>query len=100
MAADVLRAGAIAGIAFVDGFGGVVALALVAGMGTALFNSASLAALPSLVTRTRLPAATALYGALADLGFSAGPVLAALVLLSGDVESLMLLNAAPSPCRE
>ena len=70
--ADVLRAGAFAGIALVDSFPATLALAVVAGTGTALFTPAALAALPSLVEKERLPAATALYGAIADLGYRWG----------------------------
>ena len=42
----------------------------------------------------RLPAATALYGAIADLGFIVGPALAALVLLFGGPEVILFANAA------
>ncbi len=70
MVADILRFVAFLGIGLVDGFPATLALALVAGMGTGLFNPASLAAIPSLVARERMPAATALYGAITDLGFT------------------------------
>lgn len=92
IAADVLRAGAFLGIALVDGFAATVALAVVAGIGTGLFTPAALAGLPSLVERKRLPAATALYGAIADLGFTVGPALAALLLLAGGPETILLFN--------
>ena len=75
--ADLLRAVAFVGIVFVDGFVPTVALALLAGAGTALFTPATLAALPSLVAKERLPAATSLYGAISDFGLAAGPALAA-----------------------
>jgi hypothetical protein len=42
----------------------------------------------------RLPAATALYGAITDLGFIAGPAIAALVLLVGAPEAILFANAA------
>ena len=42
----------------------------------------------------RLPAATALYGAITDLGFIVGPALAALVLLFGGPEVILYGNAA------
>jgi MFS family permease len=90
---DVLRGSAFLGIALVDSFGATVALALVAGAGTALFNPASLAAVPSLVSPARLPAATALYGAITDLGFIVGPALAALLLLFGGPDVILYLNA-------
>jgi MFS family permease len=92
--ADVLRAAAFLGIAFVDGFAATVALALVAGVGTGLFTPSALAAVPSLVSPQRLPAATALYGAIADLGFILGPAIAAVALLAGGPEVVLLANAA------
>jgi MFS family permease len=94
VAADVIRAVAFGGIAFVDGFAPTVALAMLAGVGTGLFTPASLAGLPSLVAPRRLPAATSIYGAIADLGFTAGPAVAALVLAFGGPELVMLGNAA------
>jgi MFS family permease len=92
--ADTVRAAAFLGIALVDGFPATVAFALLAGSGTALFKPASLAALPSLARAERLPAATALYGAITDLGFIAGPAIAALVLLAGSPELILFANAA------
>lgn len=92
--ADILRAAAFLGIALVDGFPATVALALVAGVGTGLFTPSALAAVPSLVSRQRLPAATALYGAIADLGFILGPAIAAVALLAGGPEVVLVGNAA------
>jgi MFS family permease len=77
----------------VDGFVPTVLLAAAAGAGTGLFTPAALAALPSLVAERRLPAATALYGAIADLGFIAGPAIAAGVLLLGGPEAILYANA-------
>jgi MFS family permease len=93
IAADVIRAAAFAGLLVVDSFGATVALALLAGAGTGLFTPATLAALPSLVVRGRLPSATSLYGAITDLGLAAGPGLAALALLFGGPELILLANA-------
>jgi len=90
--ADVLRAGAFVGIALVDSFAATLALAAMAGTGTALFTPAALASLPSLVKPARLPAATSVYGAIADLGFTIGPALAALLLLAGSAETIILVN--------
>jgi MFS family permease len=91
--ADVARAAAFAGLVLVDGFGLTLAFALLAGVGTALFQPASLAALPGLVERPRLPAATSLYGALTDAGFVAGPAIAAAVMLLGGAELVLGVNA-------
>jgi MFS family permease len=94
IASDVLRGAAFLGIGLVDGYPATFGLALLAGLGTGLFNPASLAAIPSLVQSERLPAATALYGALTDLGFILGPALAALLLLLGGPEVILFANAA------
>jgi MFS family permease len=92
--ADAVRACAFLAIALIDGFPATFAFALLAGAGTALFKPSSLAALPSLAPGERLPAATALYGAITDLGFIAGPAIAALVLLVGAPEAILFANAA------
>lgn len=91
---DLLRGTAFLGIALVDSFTATVALALLAGAGTGLFNPAALAAIPSLVKPERLPAATALYGAITDLGFIAGPALAGLLLLFGGPDVILYANTA------
>jgi MFS family permease len=91
--ADVLRAVAFLGLVLVDGFVGTVFLALLAGVGTGLFTPAALASLPSLVDERRLPAATSLFGAIADFGFIAGPATAAAVLLVGEPETILGANA-------
>jgi MFS family permease len=91
--ADALRAGAFLGIALVDGFVPTVLLAVVAGAGTGLFSPAALAALPSLVQEKRLPAATALFGAIADLGFIVGPGIAAALFLLAGAETILIANA-------
>jgi MFS family permease len=90
--ADLVRFGAFLGIALVDGIGPTIALALLAGCGTAMFTPAALAALPGLVEPKRLPAATSTYGALVDLGFTAGPALAAVVLVIASPEWLTAAN--------
>jgi MFS family permease len=90
--ADLLRFGAFVGIAFVDSIEVTLLLALVAGCGTGLFTPAALASLPGLVRPERLPAATSVYGAIADLGFTVGPAVAAVVLLFGNAEQLTAVN--------
>jgi MFS family permease len=94
VAADVMRALAFVAIGLVDGFVPTIALALVAGTGTALFRPAALAALPSLVAERRSSAATSLYSAIADLGFTAGPAVAAVALLIVSPEWLLVANGA------
>lgn len=92
--ADLMRAAAFIGLAFVDSLEATIALALVAGAGSALFLPAAMAAIPGLVDRRNVPAATSLYGALTDLGHTAGPGLAALALLVVGPETLMVANGA------
>ncbi len=89
---DLLRAGAFIAIAFVPGIELTVLFAFVAGIGTALFKPSALAALPSLVEKENRPAATSLYGAIVDLGFTAGPAIAALGLLLGSAQALLFVN--------
>src|SRR5829696_2749171 len=91
--ADVVRVAAFAGLVLADDFTLTVGFALLAGVGTALFQPASLAALPSLVAPARLPAATSLYGALMDVGFVAGPAIAAGFMLAGGPETVLVANA-------
>ena len=93
IAADLIRAVAFAGIALVDGFVPSLLIALCAGVGTGIFTPAALAALPSVVEERRLPAASALYGAVMDLGFVTGPALGALALLVGGPEVILAFNA-------
>lgn len=92
--ADLVRFGAFIGIAVTGSFELTLALALVAGCGTALFNPAALASLPGLVSPARLPAASSVYGATYDLGFTLGPTLAAVVLLVASPEGLIFANGA------
>ena len=92
VAADLLRAGAFMGLALVESFEATVAFAVAVGVGTALFVPASLAALGDLVPERRLASATSLYGALDDLGYTAGPVIAALLLIAGGAEGIMVVN--------
>ena len=94
VAAELVRAGAFAGLALVGSFEATLALALAAGAGNALFNPTVMAALPSLVARERFAAATSLYGAIGELGYTAGPALAALSFLVAGPAALMLVNGA------
>jgi MFS family permease len=92
VAADVVRAAAFVGLALASSFEATVAFAVLAGTGTALFKPAVLAGLPSLVQRERTAAATSLYGAVTDVGYTAGPALAAALLVVTSPEDLMLVN--------
>ncbi len=93
IAADLVRAAAIAGLLLVDGIGAMLALAIVLGMGNALFRPATSALLPALVGPERLTAANALYGMSRDAGQLLGPACAAGVLLFTGPEALLAINA-------
>jgi MFS family permease len=90
--ADVARALAFISLAFFDGFGVTLGLALLAGVGTGLFRPAVMAGLPNLVSPARLPAATSLHSALTDVGLTLGPALAGVGLLLASAETVMLVN--------
>jgi MFS family permease len=90
--ADAIRAFAFVGIGVVDSFAATVVLAAVAGAGTGIFTPAALAGLPSLVRKDRLAAATSLYGAIADLGYTVGPALAAAAFVAASPEAVTVVN--------
>ena len=94
IAAELLSAIGFIGVGLVDSFEATVGLALVAGIGTALFAPAALAALPTLVTPERTAAVTSLYGATRDLGRTLGPLLAAVSFPLIGAANLMLVNGA------
>ena len=94
IAADVVRAAALAGLVLADGIVAMLALALVLGFGNALFRPATSALLPALVPEARLTAANALYGAARDAGQLLGPACAAGVLLFAGPDTLLALNGA------
>jgi MFS family permease len=91
--ADAVRASAFAGLAVVGSFEATLALALLAGAGTALFTPSALAAVPGVVERRRAAAATSLYGALTHFGVTVGPALAGAMLLAGGPQVVLLANA-------
>ena len=90
---DIVRASAFAALVFTDGIAPMIALALMSGVGNALFRPATSALLPSLVDGTRLAPANALYGMVRDVGQLVGPALAAGLLLLGSPELVLGLNA-------
>jgi MFS family permease len=92
VAADLVRAVAFVGIAFVGGIGSTIALALLAGVGAAMFTPAALAAIPDLVEEENLPAATSLFGGITDLGRTLGPALAGVGMLVSGPEAVVLAN--------
>jgi MFS family permease len=93
VAADALRCVAFVFLALVPSLPLMIASALVAGIGTALFNPAALASLPAIAPGPRRPAAMSLYAALDDLGLTVGPAIAGVLLLVFNPHTLMGLNA-------
>lgn len=93
MLADLVGGLAFAGIVFADGAIPLVALALVAGVGSALFRPATCALLPAIVDARRLGAANGLFGAMRETGQLLGPALAAGVLLVAGPEAIVAFNA-------
>jgi MFS family permease len=92
--ADTARAAAFVGLALIPNFPATFALALIAGSATALSKPALLAGLPEVVERSRLSQATALFGALTELGYTLGPGIAALSFLVIGPKVLLLADAA------
>jgi MFS family permease len=90
--ADLVRAAALIGIAFVGSIEATIALALLGGLGAGLFQPAILSGMPSLVGSERVPAALSLYGSIREIGTTVGPALAAIALLATDAETLVLVD--------
>ena len=94
IAADALRAAAFIALGLVGSYWATVALALVGGIGTALFTPAVLAALPTLAREDRSAAITSLDGATRDLGRTLGPLGAAVGFPLIGPENVMIVNGA------
>jgi MFS family permease len=94
IAADLLRFVGFTLVVFAHTLPALVIAAGLAGTGTALFAPAALAGVSRLAPGARRPAALGLYGALDDIGLTAGPALAAAVLAVARPEVLLGANAA------
>ena len=94
VAADVARALAFIGIAAIDSFPAMVAFALLAGAGTAVFSPAALSSLPGLVGPGRGDSLTSLYSGAGDTGRTLGPLVAAAAFPLVGATGLMAANAA------
>jgi MFS family permease len=90
--ADLLRAGALVGIVFVDGIVPTLALAAVAGLGHGLFFPAVLAGLPDLAGERHAAAATSLFSGISQLGKTLGPLLGVALFAAGGVELALLVD--------
>jgi MFS family permease len=91
--ADLLRCGAFVGLAFAGSFEVVIALALVAGMGTALYHPAAKSALAGLAG-DRAEAAMGTLVTMWSAASVAGPALGAALLLAVSTSALLLIDAA------
>jgi MFS family permease len=89
---DLARAAAFGGIALVGSFDATFALALVAGLGTALYRPASKAALPALAGGGRLGAAVGAWGTLSNFSLLCGPAIAAGVFAVAGPSAVLVLN--------
>jgi MFS family permease len=93
IAADLMRAMAFGLMAFVGSLPALIAAAALAGTGTALFAPAALTGITRLAPGEARPRAIGLYGALDDVGLTAGPALAALLLAGMPPGTLLGVNA-------
>jgi MFS family permease len=91
--ADAIRCIAFAGLALAHGAFEIVALATLAGVGTALFNPALLAGIPRLFAEDEIDRAQSFYAAVMEAGRTVGPALAAGALAFTSPAALMATNA-------
>jgi MFS family permease len=93
IASDLLRMVAFTLVAFAHTLPWLVLGAALAGTGAALFAPAALSGVSRLAPGERRPAALGLFGALDDLGLTAGPALAAGLLAFVPVTAMLGVNA-------
>jgi MFS family permease len=94
IAADVIGALAFAALAFLPhSLPSLLALALLAGLSSALLRPASCALLPAIVAPEQLLRANGIFGAMREIGQLAGPALAAAILLVAEPSALLAFNA-------
>lgn len=91
--ADAIRCVAFAGLVFANSAVAILALATLAGLGTALFNPALLAGIPGLFTDEEVDRAQSLYAAVIEAGRTVGPAIAAGALAFTSPAALMAANA-------
>jgi MFS family permease len=94
IASDLGRLAVFAALPFVNSAGAVVALAAVAGIGTAFFRPAVLAGLPNLVSDERLPVANALLQLVEWVTFAVGPLLGGALTAANGPDLAYWVNAA------
>jgi len=90
---DLLRAGCFLALALVHSFAATVALAMLAGVGTAMFRPAVNAALPGMVPASERSPLIALFYATVNAGMMLGPGLAAALLTFATDRQVLLVNS-------
>ena len=91
--ADLLRAVCFIALALVPSFAATVGLALLAGVGTALFRPAINAALPGMVPPADRSKLIALFYATVNTGLMLGPALAGVMLLFASAQDVLMVNS-------
>jgi MFS family permease len=93
IASDLVRFGVFAALPFVDGVGGLVALAAVSGIATGFFLPAANAAIPNLVPEEELVNANSLVVTVETLSWMIGPVVAGLMVTAWSTDVPYVVNA-------
>ena len=93
IASDLVRFGVFAALPFVDGVGGLIALAAVSGIATGFFLPAANAAIPNLVPEEELVNANSLVVTVETLSWMIGPVAAGLLVTAWGTTVPYALNA-------
>ena len=90
---DLLRAAAFIALALIPSFAATVVLAMVAGVGSAMFRPAINAALPGMVPAAERSKLIAVFYASVNTGMMLGPALAGVMLLFATARVVLLVNA-------
>ncbi len=94
IAADLLRFVGFTLVVFAHSLPALIVAAALAGTGAALFSPAALAGVSQMAPGEKRPAALGLFGAIDDLGLTAGPAFAAALLAVVPPAALLGANAA------
>jgi len=94
IAADLLRFLGFTLVVFAHSLPALIVAAALAGTGAALFSPAALAGVSQMAPGEKRPAALGLFGAIDDLGLTAGPAFAAALLAVVPPAALLGANAA------
>ena len=92
--ADLVRVAVFAALPFAGSPGGIVALALVAGLATGFFRPAVFAGVPNLVPEEQLPQANALLQTVENASWAVGPLLGGLLTAAAGPSAAYWINSA------